>query len=268
MKIISFVAIKGGVGKTTLTFNYGEWLARKGKKILFIDLDHQCNLTQTYDVYDQDNTIENAFKGGEVAIKQVKDNIALIPGSMRLDSVEKELENSDKKHMLLYLWLEDNYESKNLELFDYILIDCHPDFSTATKNAIAVSHAIISPLIPSEFDYNAKFNLENRLEAYRRDVIDYRTRESYITADLYFLANMIRPNYGSSRDLLEALDQEAKEKGTSDLLGIVPAKELFNHSTIDKVSISEMKEDRDLLNQHKKFFDEIEVTFSAIYDKI
>ena len=45
MKIITFAAIKGGVGKTTLTFNYGEWLAKKGHKVLLIDLDHQCNLT-------------------------------------------------------------------------------------------------------------------------------------------------------------------------------------------------------------------------------
>ena len=32
MKIITFAAIKGGVGKTTLTFNYGEWLAKKGHR--------------------------------------------------------------------------------------------------------------------------------------------------------------------------------------------------------------------------------------------
>ena len=44
MKIISFVAIKGGVGKTTLTFNYGEWLARKGKKILFIPCHNRITL--------------------------------------------------------------------------------------------------------------------------------------------------------------------------------------------------------------------------------
>ena len=38
MKILSFVGIKGGIGKTTLSYNYGEWLATKGKKVLFIDL--------------------------------------------------------------------------------------------------------------------------------------------------------------------------------------------------------------------------------------
>lgn len=52
MKIITFAAIKGGVGKTTLAYNYGEWLANHGSRILFIDLDHQSNLTQTYRIYD------------------------------------------------------------------------------------------------------------------------------------------------------------------------------------------------------------------------
>ena len=268
MKIITFAAIKGGVGKTTLTFNYGEWLAKKGHKVLFIDLDHQCNLTQCYNIYESKNTIANAFKGGDVDIKQVKENISLIPGSVQLDTVERDLENSDKKNMLLYLWLEDNYEKKKLDQFDYILIDCRPDFATATKNAVAVSHAVISPLTPSEFGYNAKFNLSTRLEAFRKDVIDYRTRESYITAELYFLANMIRPNYGSSRELLEALGLEAKEKGTDNFLGIVPAKELFNHSTIDKISIADMEKNPELYQKHKKFFAELEQTFSKIYDTI
>mgnify|MGYP004467525629 CR=1 FL=1 len=36
MKIITFSAIKGGVGKTTLTFNYGEWLSSKGYNVLLI----------------------------------------------------------------------------------------------------------------------------------------------------------------------------------------------------------------------------------------
>ena len=32
MKILSFVGIKGGIGKTTLSYNYGEWLAAKVRK--------------------------------------------------------------------------------------------------------------------------------------------------------------------------------------------------------------------------------------------
>ena len=61
MKIITFSAIKGGVGKTTLTFNYGEWLSCKGYNVLLIDSDHQCSLTQTYDIYKDHGTLANIF---------------------------------------------------------------------------------------------------------------------------------------------------------------------------------------------------------------
>ena len=36
---------KGGVGKSTLSFHLGKALGLMGKKVLFVDLDPQCNLT-------------------------------------------------------------------------------------------------------------------------------------------------------------------------------------------------------------------------------
>ena len=44
-RIISLTNNKGGVGKTTSTLNLGVGLARKGKKVLMIDLDPQASLT-------------------------------------------------------------------------------------------------------------------------------------------------------------------------------------------------------------------------------
>lgn len=263
MKIISFAAIKGGVGKTTLAFNFGEWLADNGKKVLLIDLDHQCNLTQTYNIYTQDDTVANIFTGtGGVERHKVKDNLFLIPGYLQLDSIEKALENKVNKDMLLYMWLSDNYEAKGLDQFDVIILDCHPDFSTVTRNAIAVSHAILSPIIPSEHGYHAKFNLEKRLEDFRKEVINYQTRESYITADLYFVANMIKHNTNSSRELLKALE------GDDRVVAQVPTKELFNRSTLDKQSLSQMAKEDKYQVKHRKFFEELNMTFQGICDRI
>lgn len=263
MKIVTFAAIKGGVGKTTLAYNYGEWLADKGNKVLFIDLDHQCNLTQIYNIFESKNTVANIFKGkDDVTIHSVKKNIDLISGFIRLDKIEKELETKPFKDMLLYMWLEDNYSSKSLEKYNYILIDCHPDFSTATKNAIIVSHSIISPIIPSEHGYQAKFNIEERLEEFKKETFDFKTRESYVTAKLLFLGNMIKHNTKSSKDLVTVIQNE------EDVIAMIPQKELFNRSTLDSTSLSDMIKEKSIYLRNKEFFNDIDSTFTRITNKL
>lgn len=259
MKIITFSAIKGGVGKTTLAYNYGEWLADNGNKILFIDLDHQCNLTQIYNIYDTKDTIANAFiNTGEVRIQSVKKNIDLIAGNYELDKVESSLENKSNKDMLLYMWLEDNYEEKDLGQYDYIILDCHPDFAVATRNAIAISHYIVSPITPSQHGYLAKQNIIERLKDFKNEVIDYRTRETYISAQLIFVGNMVKHNTKSSKEFLGITSNE------EDVVAIIPEKELFNRTTLDDNPLSEMMKDKQLFNKHHKFFEEINDVFNNI----
>lgn len=269
MKIIAWVGIKGGIGKTTLSYNYGEWLAKQGKKILFVDLDHQSNLSQTYEVYDQNGTVGDIFNGNgqQVKIHHVKDHIDLLAGDMHLDDIEATIENNPNKNMLLYMWLADNYDPLNLDQYDYIIIDCHPDFSIATKNAIVVSQDILSPLTPSEYGYNAKFNLEERISEYKKEAIDYTTRKTFVTANLWFVANKIKHNTNSSHNLIKALKAE-REKGDNSCIGIVPEKELFNRSTLDRKPIVEMAEDLVVYKKQRKFFDDINTVFTTITQKL
>lgn len=265
MKIVSFAAIKGGVGKTTLAYNFGEWVAKQGKKILYIDLDHQCNLSQTYDVYGDKEigTVANIFlQQDNVTINHVKKNIDLIAGNMHLDDIETSIENMTNKNMRLYMWLNNNFDRLNLNQYDYIIIDCHPDFSTATKNAIIVSHDIISPITPSKHGFDAKFNLEDRINELRKEAIEFSTGESYVTAKLFFVANMIKRNTSSSNEMLSTI------KDDKTVIAVIPEKELFNRSNLDSIPVVDMKDDTRTYNRNYNFFQDFEKTFANIEQRL
>lgn len=233
MKILSVVGIKGGIGKSTFVKNIISRLKTRlllnnsSKKILVIDLDHQCNLTQSYGIYESEGTVVNIFKrNDEVSIIHVDDKVDIIPGAMNLDIIESELETKTFKDMLMYMWLEKNYDKIDGDQYEYVIIDCRPDFSIATRNAIAISHMLLSPIIPSQYSLDARHNLETRLRLYCEENIDYKTGESNIDAELYFVGNMIKHNTATSKSLLSELENDDK------VLGWIPHKELFNRATM------------------------------------
>lgn len=233
MKVISFVGIKGGIGKTSLAKEFIEKLKRElrqrgsEKKILTLDLDHQCNLTQAHGLYESEGTVVNIFKRqGDVVIHHIDEQLDMIAGAMDLDVIESELETKTFKDMLLYMWLDKNYDDIDADQYEYVVIDCRPDFSIATRNAVAISDMLLSPIIPSQYSLDSRQNLETRLQMYADENIDYKTGESNIDTELYFLGNMIKHNTLASKELVQQLENDPK------VLGFVPYKELFIRATI------------------------------------
>lgn len=66
-KIIALFNHKGGVSKTTTTFNLGWALADLGKRVMIVDGDPQCNLTGTVLGFSGQEDFESLYESGEFA---------------------------------------------------------------------------------------------------------------------------------------------------------------------------------------------------------
>lgn len=245
MEIITFATIKGGIGKTTLSYNYGEYLAHNGKKVLLMDLDQQSSLSRTYNITDQSGTVEeifNVYNDDEdrksVKIHHVGNNIDLISGTTRLDKIQSRLETYNNKNMILFAWLQQNFDDIVAQ-YDYMIIDCHPDISIATKNAICVSDVVLSPITPSKYSYDSITELETRMGELKKETINFATGESYVKAKIYYLANMVKHNTGISRDFLAKI--KADQQDGRNWIAEIPERELFNRSTYWQIPICQME---------------------------
>lgn len=149
----------GGSGKTSITANGAMYLGeKKKKKVLLMDCNHQCDLTDRMikhmahfrglnylDVManlDEDkHTVKGIFSGNNSPVKfSITDNVDLIAGYSELDSLTQEVEKGLQRKALL-IWYKRHQEA--LSEYDYILIDTPNDKSIFTINALVLADYVL-----------------------------------------------------------------------------------------------------------------------------
>lgn len=147
MEIVSIINQKGGVGKSTTSENLGHGLSEKGYKVLFIDLDPQCNLTSTFNLSEIDidgkTTIDVLEKKTHINDAIIKtDNGDIIVSSPLLANLDSRITDpvgKDKRMLKVMEPLREN------PVYDYVIIDTPPSLSLLTINALTASDSIIIP---------------------------------------------------------------------------------------------------------------------------
>ena len=150
---ITFLNVKGGVGKTTLCFNLAHALKIiDDQRVLLVDLDHQENLSlramknrkeknlSCYDLITDDDV-----EAINCIYESVIPNTKILPADIQLQMVLNELNPSTNPSLLSVL---DAKLEPVRDSYDYILIDTHPTLDMlATIGLMASTHYCI-PIKP------------------------------------------------------------------------------------------------------------------------
>jgi cellulose biosynthesis protein BcsQ len=184
---------KGGVSKTTTTFNLGWMLASKGKKVIIVDCDPQCNLTGMVLGFKKEDEFKSIYKGK--GIRNIRDGLApafesrptaiepvicenikgqpnmlLLPGHIGLAEYEvtlgiaQELSGSlvtlqnlpgSIRHLLDITAMK--YSA------DIVLVDMSPSLGPINQNLLMTSDFFIVPMAPDYFSVMAAESLSTIL---------------------------------------------------------------------------------------------------------
>lgn len=169
--IFVFANQKGGVTKSTSSANLAAALSKKGKKVLYIDMDPQgngssiigfqpCdneNFVSTYDLVIGNSSI----KGEHDFVREAKfANLFLIPSSPDLYNADAEL--AGKFTAVYSLRKIINRYGLNKK-YDHIIFDTPPSLGIMTYCALTAADKIVIPIVPDKYAIEGMTQLEKAI---------------------------------------------------------------------------------------------------------
>ncbi len=190
---ISFLNLKGGVGKTSLLVNVASCLAYLGKRVLVVDFDSQSNSSIWLMRLDRWNALNrnpanfilSVFKAGGSSLRNciqkdvVRDSegdialkgLDLIPSSFTLMDLEHEVPNPWEKPFYAHFFEElGDVESQ----YDYIFFDCPPNFFHGTQCSVFSSEHIVVPANPDALSIVGFHLLIDKLVTFKKQSARWR----------------------------------------------------------------------------------------------
>lgn len=209
MKTIAITQQKGGTGKTTTAQQIGAGLARNGKRVLFIDLDPQGNLSYILGADQNAGTVLEMLNGEKPAqqiTQQINpDNLpgsaAIIPATRYLAGADATITGAGREYRLAEAL-------KPLAAhYDYCIIDTPPALGILTVNALAAADRVIIPCLPDVFSIQATAQITDTITGVRESCNPGLTIAG-------ILITKYTPRQNLTRNITAILEDAARKIGT------------------------------------------------------
>lgn len=149
MKTFAICNQKGGVAKTTSTAAISSELARRGYKVLMIDLDSQGTLSKVFLKTVPEETIADTLNDGIFPIVSIYNGLDIIPCNTDISSVAQAMNEPDDRKILTKALNKIKGE------YDFIILDCSPAFNFITINALSAANFVLVPCQTSKTSMDA-----------------------------------------------------------------------------------------------------------------
>jgi len=174
-KITAWINEKGGVGKTTCSVCVGAELAKRGKKVLIVDLDKQNDATAFLDV-EPSGVLSDIYAGtrnvADEAIKTNFDNLWIVPGYW----VEQKPSPMALKKNL-----------GDINQFDHVFLDCPPNQQNTLITAFLASTHVVAVI-------RADFFSSKNLGTLQREFVTVKKAANSDTIFAGVLVNIAKTN--------------------------------------------------------------------------
>lgn len=215
-RVVAMFNNKGGVSKTTTSFNLGWMLAERGHKVVLVDADPQCNLTgmvldlageSALERFYQDNpgrniraALEPAFQSRPRPVEPVEcvavdgvDGLYLLPGhiglaedetslgiAQQLSETIQALKNIPGSFRYLFDETAKYYEA------EYVIVDLSPGLGSVNQNLVATADYVLIPASTDVFSVMAMDSLARVLPKWKRWATNAAQLDALKTADYPF----------------------------------------------------------------------------------
>ena len=224
---------------TTMTHNLGAAIVAAGKKVLLIDLDSQAGLTISVGLepLEMQRTIVDVLKKDSVSVReciqQLRDGLHIVTSIIDLAPMEMEMLARASREKILDRALKPVKDD-----YDFVLIDCPPQLSILTINALSCADGV---LIPVKTDYLAYRGL-TQLQDSIREIQELINPELKVIG---VLATLHDTRVTDDREILGLLREEYN------LLGVVKRLAVAKKGIYDGLAVVEQAPNSEIAAEYK-----------------